>query len=435
MKIKKSDVLDCIIIYWMIAYVFIISWLAYITQASLIMICLITVRLFLDLKRTLRLPALYFGLFFSLVYPVWSYISVGGSQALLASNMITIITTTTLFVYMSFVCKYKRNFITRFFKKKKYVFNIYMVINIPVLVLQLGGHTELSGKHPESLTNAFSADLVSGLFGYNGTGLLTMYFCFLMLYNFVQYKCKYIKKKRIFVLYNFLLFVFISFVASNSDNKALFVLVPLFLISYLIVFRMNLYKNTLQRMKVLLRYIFKGICVFTLFVVGLQPVIGTLDLIRDIVDKLQEGLTNANVAYGSAERLGTIVFALNNPDIRWKGAGIARHAWQESYGLGFAHFGISDFGSFLCLGGIVFVLSLICFLLAVYRTVFRDKIAGYTFFTLTVIVLIYTQLMTVMSLTCSWIFLVFATVLGCESIKNEQKRRTIKSTIYRHKKR
>ena len=296
-----------------------------------------------------------------------------------------------------------------------------MVLNVPILVLQLNGHTELSGRHPESLTNTFSADLVSGLFGYNGTGLLTMYFCFLMLYNFVQYKCEYIKQKQVFILYNILLLGFVSFVAANSDNKALFVLVPLFFIVYLIVFKMNFYRNILQKIRSLSRYIIKGFCVFAIFIVGLQPAIGTLDLISDIIEKSQSGLTNANAAYGSAERLGTIVYALNNPSIRWCGSGIAKHEWQESYGLGFAHFGISDFGSFLCLGGILFILLLICFLLTVYRTVFKDKIAGYTFFVLTIVVLIYTQPMTVVSLTCSWVFFVFTTVLGCESIKREMR--------------
>lgn len=211
---------------------------------------------------------------------------------------------------------------------------------------------------------------------------------------------------------------FVSFVAANSDNKALFVLAPLFLIVYLIVFKMNFYRNILQKIRSLFRYIIKGFCVFAIFIFGLQPAIGTLDLISDIIEKTQSGLINANAAYGSAERLGIIVYALNNPSIRWYGSGIAKHEWQESYGLGFAHFGISDFGSFLCLGGILFILLLICFLLAVYRTVFKDKIAGYTFFVLTIVVLIYTQPMTVVSLTCSWVFLVFTTVLGCESIKD-----------------
>ena len=88
MKVKKSDVLDYLIIYWMILYVFIISWFAYIKQGAMIMICLIFVRLFLDFKRTARLPAFYFGLLFCFVYPVWNYTSLGGNQVFLVSNML-----------------------------------------------------------------------------------------------------------------------------------------------------------------------------------------------------------------------------------------------------------------------------------------------------------------------------------------------------------
>lgn len=118
MKVKKSDVLDYLIIYWMIIYVFIISWLAYIKQGAMIMICLISVRLFLDFKRTAHLPAFYLGLLFCFVYPVWNYISLGGNQVFLVSNMRTIATTTILFVYLSFMCKYRRDFITKFLKKR-----------------------------------------------------------------------------------------------------------------------------------------------------------------------------------------------------------------------------------------------------------------------------------------------------------------------------
>ena len=67
MKVKKSDVLDYLIIYWMILYVFIISWLAYIKQGAMIMICLIFVRLFLDFKRTAHLP-LFIWVYFSALY-------------------------------------------------------------------------------------------------------------------------------------------------------------------------------------------------------------------------------------------------------------------------------------------------------------------------------------------------------------------------------
>lgn len=414
MKIKKSDVLDYLIMYWMIAHVFIINWLAYITQSARVMICLIVIRLFCGLKRTIHLPALYYGLLFCIIYPGLNYIYLGGDPTILVSNMMDIITATVMLIYMAFICKYKRQFIIAFLKKNKYLFNVYMIINLPILVLQLMGHTELSGRHPESLTNVFSADLVSGLFGYNGTGFLTMYFCFLMLYNFVLRKCKYIRRRQLLAIYNLLLLGSLAFIAANSDNKTLFILLPLFLIVYLIIFKMNSYKNILQKLQSLFRSAFSGILVFTIFIIGLQPALGTIGLIHDILNKLQTGWMSANTAHGSAERLGMIAYALNNSDIRWWGAGIAKHVWKESYTFGFVHFGICDFGSFICLGGILFIVLLSCFLLAVYQSIFQDKIAGYLFLILTIVVLLYTQLLTVMSLTCSWIFLVFTSVMGCE---------------------
>lgn len=411
MKIKLSDFLDYLIIYWMIAYVFIINWFALITQASLIMIFLVFLRLCQNLKKTLRLSSFYFGLIFSLIYPVFNYINLGGNQNILTENVITIITTTSLFIYVSFICKYKRQFIINFFRKQKYLFNIIMLINIPFLILQLGGNTELSGIHPKTLTNTFSSDLVSGLFGYNGTGFLTMYFCFLIVYNFALYKQGNIKQKKLFIIYNLSLIGFESFVAANSDNKALFVLAPLFLITYIVIFHIDLYKNFLRKAKLLVDYVIKGIFAIVLFFFVSQPFIGTIDQLKEMLASLNYGMSHANLAYGGAERIGTIVYALNNSSIRWTGAGIAKHTWQESYCLGFAHFGINDFGSFLCLGGLLFLILLICFMLSVYRNIFSDCITRYTFFTLTIVVLIYTQLLTALSITCSWTFFVFTVAM------------------------
>ena len=413
MKIKKSNILDYVILYWMIIYVFIISWLAYLSQGARILIILITVRLFTDLKRTLRLPSLYLGLLFCLAYPLWNYFCYGGNQDYITENINAIAVTTSVFIYMSFMSSYKRQFMMDFLKKNKYIFNIYMAINVPILFLQLSEHTELAGRHQASMTNTFNADLVSGLFGYNGTGLLTMYFCFLLLFNFVLYKKDVIRQKQIFIVYNILLFCIVLYVAANSDNKTLFVLVPLFFIIYLVVFQMSFYRNAIRKISILLRNVLGGVLIFALLAYATQPLLGTMDFIQDIFDKSLSGWNNADAALGSAERLGMIVYALNRSDILWHGAGIASHLWQEAYGLGFAHFGISDFGTFLCLGGVPFIVLMVLFFISVYRRVFKDSAICYTFLVLTLIILIYTQLLTVLSLTCSWLFLVFTTLLGC----------------------
>ena len=317
MKIKKSNILDYVILYWMIIYVFIISWLAYLSQGARILIILITVRLFTDLKRTLRLPSLYLGLLFCLAYPLWNYFCYGGNQDYITENINAIAVTTSVFIYMSFMSSYKRQFMMDFLKKNKYIFNIYMAINVPILFLQLSGHTELAGRHQASMTNTFNADLVSGLFGYNGTGLLTMYFCFLLLFNFVLYKKDVIRQKQIFIVYNILLFCIVLYVAANSDNKTLFVLVPLFFIIYLVVFQMSFYRNAIRKISILLRNVLGGVLIFALLAYATQPLLGTMDFIQDIFDKSLSGWNNADAALGSAERLGMIVYALNRSDILW----------------------------------------------------------------------------------------------------------------------
>ena len=123
MKIKKSNILDYVILYWMIIYVFIISWLAYLSQGARILIILITVRLFTDLKRTLRLPSLYLGLLFCLAYPLWNYFCYGGNQDYITENINAIAVTTSVFIYMSFMSSYKRQFMMDFLKKNKYIFS------------------------------------------------------------------------------------------------------------------------------------------------------------------------------------------------------------------------------------------------------------------------------------------------------------------------
>ena len=120
--------------------------------------------------------------------------------------------------------------------------------------------------------------------------------------------------------------------------------------------------------------------IFTVLAYATQPLLGTIDFIQDIFDKSLSGWNSADAALGSAERLGMIVYAVNRTDILWHGAGIATHLWQEAYGLGFAHFGISDFGTFLCLGGVPFIVLMILFFITVYRRVFKDNAICYTFF-------------------------------------------------------
>ena len=108
-----------------------------------------------------------------------------------------------------------------------------------------------------------------------------MYFCFLLLYNFVLYKKKIIKEKQLFVVYNIVLSSIILYVAANSDNKALFVLAPLFFIIYLVVFQMSFYRSAIRKISILIRNVLVGMVIFTVLAYATQPLLGTIDFIQE----------------------------------------------------------------------------------------------------------------------------------------------------------
>ena len=406
MKIKEKNLLDFIILYWMIIYIFAISWFAYLMQGALVLAVLIIIRLLLDIKRTLRFSPFYFGLMVSFVYPLFSYLAFDGNLITLYNNIIVILPSTLALIYVGFLCKYKRDFIICFLKKQKMIFNGYMLLNVPVLLLQLGGNTFLAGRHPESLNNSYAADLISGLFGYNGTALLAMYFCFLIVYNISLYKNGEIKHTQIFSIYNVLLIIFIMFVAANSDNKAIFIIMPMFLIIYLVEHRMIINMTLLKKIRQLLKYVIYALAVVFTITIIISPVISVDEIFKDTFQKIYSGWLLSNNAHGSAERLGMISYALSNTSIRWFGAGIAKYGWQEPYAFHFSHFGISDLGSFLCLGGGMYIFLIMFFCINLYRQIVHDKISIFILLMGAFAILLYTQFLTVLSAMCSWCFFI-----------------------------
>lgn len=419
-KIKKVDLLDIIILYWMMIYVFIISWLAYINQGAMILVLLIAIRFMMDFKHVCKLKSIYVGLLFCTIYPLWNFYDKGGTYVVLNSNISTIVTNTLMFIYCLYLCKYKKDFVYDFFIKNKNIFNGYMIINLPVLVLQLMGNTALSGRHPESLSNAYSADLISGLFGYNGTGLLTMYFCFLIVYNYFLLKGKQIKHVKLFILYNFLTIGFMFYVALKSDNKGLFFLIPLCLCVYIIINKLDLSKNFLKKIKKIVSYIFIIASVLIFGVIISQPFFNSIYFFQLALQSIKKNWLLLDNSYGSMERFGMIAYALSKEEIRWSGYGIGMYMWKTSKAMNFEHFGICDLGTFMCLGGLAFVLLLMLLVWSVYYSMFSDKIVAFILLILTAIILFYTQLFTVTSLMCSWVFWVLIVYIGSDIVNNKQ---------------
>lgn len=87
-----------------------------------------------------------------------------------------------------------------------------------------------------------------------------------------------------------------------------------------------------------------------------------IEPIRITFEKMQkeimQGWEYGSRSHGSNERIGMIQFGLQDSSHVLKGYGVGQHTWTEPYLFGFWHYGQSDFGTFLCLGGVALLIIL-----------------------------------------------------------------------------
>lgn len=90
----------------------------------------------------------------------------------------------------------------------------------------------------------------------------------------------------------------------------------------------------------------------------------TMDTFKDVVDmaiqKIQEGITFSQrqsllSVQGGGERFAMILYALSSAETALVGAGLGNYVYTSG-GLGFTHFGQADVGTFICLGGSIYIL-------------------------------------------------------------------------------
>ena len=129
-----------------------------------------------------------------------------------------------------------------------------------------------------------------------------------------------------------------------------------------------------------------------------------LDAFRDIVElmivKINEGM-QYNSVVGGGERFGIIFYALNGNVNKAVGEGIGKYYWQQEYAFGYSHYGISDMGTFLCLGGCILVILLLIFVYVNMEDVFQNFIVSISILIMVLFLMVYTQLFTASSATIS----------------------------------
>lgn len=114
-------------------------------------------------------------------------------------------------IYVFNLLKRRKDFLFDFLNQKVTLFNIYLYISIPFILLQANGQYWLAGNS-NGAVNPLGIDLICGLFGFNGTPMMALFVAFAMVLNFDYYcfRCKE-SQKSLFLLLVIPLFIFIVY--------------------------------------------------------------------------------------------------------------------------------------------------------------------------------------------------------------------------------
>lgn len=376
-KFKKKDILDYIIIFMIILYVFILNWFN--VQITSMIGILIVISWFLNFKSRITKTdfSIVWSLVFIFLYSVFNYVIKGGSITVFSENLSRVFLRLLIFVYFGLLLCYKSEFIKKFVMSLFPIFNIYAIINIPITILQFTGHYELAA-YGMNLTNYMKEDMISGLFGLYGTPYMALYYSFLFIYNnYYISKNTHNRTSKYIILriYNAVLLIYMTILSLTNDNKGFFIVFVIFNSVFYVLKLLN--KTSKKSLIDRIVYILKKSIIVIIFAVVIFVVAYNFTALKEVIDaylKIIELATRTKINAGSSERFHMILETLRNADMRWTGVGIGKYGWKQSGALGYLHFGQSDFGSCMCLGGLIFTVLIFYNVYIVLNKIFSDNL-------------------------------------------------------------
>lgn len=326
-----------------------------------------------------------------LIYPFYSFVRFSGDIHILLNNIFYIITPMAMLLYIDGCCNRKGNYLRDKFLKLLPLLNGYAILNVFIMLIQCVVNRNRFSNKIEYM------DSISGLFGKYGTPIIAIFVSFIVVYDLLllkQQKSKILRMELVTILISNII------LAALNDNKAFYLILllfPLFL-WFAINYEHAIDRNSIQRI------IKMSIRIGALFVLGillLQILINYTfvgEYYNRIIHEITIGWEKTNLVQGSNERFGMISFALQNMDTRYFGYGLGTSIWKQESMFGFAHFGQNDIGVFLILGGVIFVISLTLYFYLIFHHIFKRKIISLLAVVVLLILGIYTQIFTSISM-------------------------------------
>lgn len=238
-----------------------------------------------------------------------------------------------------------------------------MIANIIVLLLQILIPNSIIALTDETNLISYYEDNISGLFEYGGTHIVCLFTIFIVIYNISFVDNIKSRNSKMFIRLMTAIMVLLSlFIASNSDNKAFFILFGIVLFLYW-------YSGDLSISKRILFILF----LLIVLPVALYFIYHTSTDIKEFVDSVLLARSLGNKVIGSSERIAIVIVALQRESTWLLGTGFGSTFMYGAGYLGFVHFGQADFSTILALGGIWYLLILFVYYLKGFYVIIDCK--------------------------------------------------------------
>lgn len=356
---------------------------------------LIIVLIAVALVKSGRVPSgrVLFPFFAALFLMIASFVAYGGEWGIALKNALRIV---QLFPYVFFIGHLfadRWELLKRIGPALLLLCNIILIINIIVMAVQYyrPGVIVAWDSGPE----LYGPDVICGLFGKGSTHAVAMLSSFVVVNNAVYARRK---RPRGGSMYNVMMLIASLAVALINDNKALFLLLPLYIFCFGVIY-LGLSRRRGNSRKVIRS------CIVVIAALGLAVVFSYMmfDWFKRIVDStiisslemILNSLSGDAYVNGSNERFKQIGYALSIASSWLFGEGIGiTDFYQEGY-HGFSFFGQSDYGSMIIICGVWLYLAVIAF----YTSALSDAVGpeGMTRSNLIIVVVVMLLVMSVYS--------------------------------------